>query len=168
MIHPTAIVEPNVQLGPLSVLEPYAILGDTSQNEVRIGPKAFIGRFAMVRGDVQVGEGLRLGSYSSIEGKVRIGEYVTIRGGCEIPSCVIGDRVQIYAKSMFYDTPSLQNGVLKPPVIEDDVILGCDVRVLGGVTVGARALVCAGTFITTDIPPDSYVKRDGTWTKRRP
>lgn len=168
MIHPTAIVEPNVKLGDLSVLEPYAILGDTSQNEVRIGPKAFIGRFAMVRGDVEIGEGIRLGSYSSIEGKVTIGEYVTIRGGCEIPSCTIGDRVQIYAKTMFYDTPGIERGgPLMPPTIEDDVTLACDVRVLGGVTIGARSFVCAGTFVQTDIPPGSYVRRDGTWTKRR-
>lgn len=168
MIHPTAIVEPNVTLGPLTVLEPYAVLGDTSHNEVRIGEKSFIGRYAMVRGDVQTGPGLRLGSYSSIEGTVRIGEWVTIRGGCEIPSCVIGDRVQIYAKTMFYDSPGIANGgPVVPPTIEDDVTLACDVRVLGGVTVGKGSFVCAGAFVTENIPPNSYVRRDGTWTKRR-
>lgn len=169
MIHPTAIVEPNVQLGDLSHLEPYAILGDESHSEVVIGPQAFIGRFAMIRGDVQTGHHLRLGSYSSIEGHVRIGNNVTIRGGCEIPSCTIGDRVSIYAKSMFYDSPSIvSGGALNPPVIEDDVTLACDVRVLGGVTIGARSFVCAGAFIQENVPPDSYVKRDGTWVQRIP
>lgn len=169
MIHPTAIVEPNVVLGGNSVLEPYAILGDSSHNEVKIGPQAFIGRYAMVRGDVLAGHHLRLGSYSSIEGKVTIGDHVTIRGGCEIPSCVIGDRVQIYAKCMMYDSPGIVNGgTVNPPIIEDDVTLACDVRVLGGVTVGARSFVCAGAFVTDDVPPDSYVKRDGTWVQRIP
>lgn len=169
MIHPTAIVEPNVVLGPMSHLEPYAILGDSGPHVVQIGPQAFIGRYAMIRGNVITGHHLRLGSYSNIEGSVVIGDNVTIRGGCEIPSCTIGDRVQIYAKSMFYDTPGIANGGdLNPPVIEDDVTLACDVRVLGGVTVGARSFVCAGAFVQEDIPPDSYVKRDGTWVQRIP
>lgn len=130
-------------------------------------PDLETGHFVLIRGDVRIGDRCRIGSYTSIEGDVVIGDDVTIRGKCEIPSSRIGNRVQIYAGTMFYDTPNLMSGELKPPVIEDDVTLACDVRVLGGVTVGAGSFVCAGAFVTENIPPGSYMKRDGSWTPRR-
>ena len=134
---------------------------------VLVKPDLETGHFTLIRGDVRIGERCRIGSYTSIEGSVVIGDDTVIRGHCEIPSSRIGSRVQIYAGTMFYDTPNLLDGELKPPIIEDDVTLACDVRVLDGVTVGAGSFVCAGAFVTTDIPPNSYVRRDGSWTPRR-
>lgn len=130
-------------------------------------PDLETGHYVLIRGDVRIGERCRIGSYTSIEGDVVIGDDTVIRGRCEIPSSRIGSRVQIYAGTMFYDTPNPRTRELKPPVIEDDVTLCCDVRVLGGVTIGSGSFVCAGAFVTTDVPPGSYVKRDGTWTPLR-
>lgn len=125
------------------------------------------GHWTLIRGNVTIGRGCRIGSYTSVEGDVTIGDDTVIRGRCEIPSSVVGSRVQIYAGTMFYDTPNLLKGELKRPRIQDDVTLACDVRVLGGVTVGRGSFVCAGAFVTNDIPPYSYVKRDGTWVPLR-
>ena len=125
------------------------------------------GHWTLIRGNVRIGERVRIGSYTSVEGDVTIGDDTVIRGRCEIPSSTVGSRVQIYAGTMFYDTPNPLNGVLKPPVIEDDVWLFCDVRVLGGVTVGAGSVVSAGAFVTENIPPGSFVKRDGSFQPRR-
>ncbi len=136
-------------------------------DEVTVGWGFQTGHYALLRGDVTIGNNVRVGSYTSVEGKVTIGDDTVIRGRCEIPSCTIGNRVSIYAYTMFMDTPNPLNGILKPPVIEDDVTLGCDVRVLGGVTVGKGSFVCAGTFVQTDVPPGSYVKRDGTVERLR-
>ncbi len=134
---------------------------------VRYGAELETGHWALLRGNVVIGDRVRIGSYTSVEGDVTIGNDTAIRGRCEIPSSTIGSRVQIYARTMFYDTPNLLTGELRPPVIEDDVTLACDVRVLGGCTVGAGSFVCAGTFVKTDIPPGSYVKPDGSWTPLR-
>lgn len=167
-IHPTAIVYPGVTLGLGAVVSPYAIVGNPSGfPRVRIGMHSFIGNYALIRGQVTTGRCFKLGSHASVEGTVTIGDDTTVRGKCEIPSSTIGHRVQIYARNMFYDTPNLLNGDLVPPVIEDDVTLACDVRVLGGCTVGKGSFVCAGAFVTENIPPGSYVKRDGSWTPLR-
>lgn len=135
--------------------------------EVLYEPDLETGHYALIRGNVKIGKRVRIGSYTSVEGNVTIGDDTVIRGRCEIPSSTVGNRVQIFAGTMFYDTPNPLNGVLKPPVIEDDVWLCCDVRVLGGVTVGAGSFVTAGAFVTKDVPPDSFVKRDGSWVPRR-
>ncbi len=135
--------------------------------EVTVGWGFETGHFTLIRGDVTIGNQVRIGSYTSVEGKVTIGDKTVIRGRCEIPSCTIGNRVSIYACTMFYDTPNPATGILKPPVIEDDVVLCSDVRILGGVTVGAGSFVCAGTFVRENVPAGSYVKRDGTVERRR-
>lgn len=55
-----------------------------------------------------------------------------------------------------------KNGV-KLPVNEDcieimdDVFIGSDSVVLGGVRIGPRAVVAAGSIVTKDVPPDSIV-----------
>lgn len=134
---------------------------------VAYGDDLETGHWSLIRGNVVIGNRCRIGSYTSIEGDVTIGDDTVIRGRCEIPSSTVGSRVQIYARCMFYDTPNLMTGELRPPTIEDDVTLACDVRVLGGCTVGAGSFVCAGAFVTTDIPPRSYVKTDGSWVPLR-
>lgn len=133
-------------------IHPTAIL----QGDIQFGDDPFVGYYSIVRGKVRAGRNLRLGSHASIEGDVLIGDDVTIRGKCEIPNSTIGDRVSIYAGTKFYDTPRL-GGPNVPPVIEDDVVIGCDSAILGGVTVGARSIIGARCFITEDVPPDSYV-----------
>ena len=66
-IHPTAIVEPTVELG----------------DEVEIGPFAFVG------GTAKLGAGTRLHHHASVEGNTVLGE------GCEVfPYCSIGAKTQ--------------------------------------------------------------------------
>lgn len=134
-IHPTAIVEDGVELGE----------------------GASVGYYSIIRGNVRAGRNLRLGSHSSIEGDVVIGDDVTIRGKCEIPNSLIGDRVSIYAGVKFYDTPNPPYGQNRPPIIGDDVVICCDSAILGGVTVGDRSFIGARCFVTEDVPPGSFV-----------
>ena len=42
----------------------------------------------------------------------------------------------------------------KPIVIEDDVLIGTGTIILNGVTIGARSIIGAGSFVTKDIPKD--------------
>jgi acetyltransferase-like isoleucine patch superfamily enzyme len=43
----------------------------------------------------------------------------------------------------------------KPVVIEDDVFLGSNVRVMKGVTIGRGAVIANCSLVVTDIPPNS-------------
>jgi acetyltransferase-like isoleucine patch superfamily enzyme len=44
-----------------------------------------------------------------------------------------------------------------PIVVEDDVWIGCGVRVLKGVRIGTGAIVAAGAVVTRDVPPYAIV-----------
>jgi len=134
-IHPTAIIDGDVELGE----------------------GAQVGYYSIIRGNVKAGRNLRLGSHASIEGDVTIGDDVTIRGKCEIPNSRIGDRVNIYSGVKFYDTPNPPNGPNLPPVIEDDVTICCDSAILGGVIIGAKSFIGARAFVTRNVPPSSFV-----------
>ena len=59
-------------------------------------------------------------------------------------------------------------------VIGDGVFVGSDVQLVAPVTVGANALIAAGTTVTQDVPPDSLaiartpqVNKDGWCLKKR-
>lgn len=125
--------------------------------DVQLGDNPSVGYYSIIRGTVRAGRNLRLGALSSIEGTVTLGDDVTIRGKCEIPNSVIGDRVNIYAGVIFYDTPHPPNGPNEPPIIEDDVTICCNASVLGGVTVGAGSFIGARVFLTESVPPRSFV-----------
>ena len=42
--------------------------------------------------------------------------------------------------------------VLKPVIIEDDVLIGCRSIILKGVTIGKNAVIGSGSVVTKDVP----------------
>lgn len=104
------------------------------------------------------------------------GAELTIGDGCGISSTciwakesiVIGNNVNIGADCLImdHDAHSLDfqkrhtfaddyAGTATAPIrIADDVLIGAKVIVLKGVTIGARAIVGAGSVVTRDIPAD--------------
>ena len=134
-------------------IDPTAII----DGDVRFGKNPQIGWYSIVRGHVRTGQNLRLGALSSIEGTVTIGDDVTIRGKCEIPNSIVGNRVNIYAGVKFYDTPNPMVGRNMPPIIGDDVTICCDAAILGGVVVGQGSFIGARVFLTESVPPNSFV-----------
>ena len=104
------------------------------------------------------------------------GAELTIGDGCGISSSciwakesiVIGNNVNIGADCLImdHDAHSLDfqkrhtfaddyAGTATAPIrIADDVLIGAKVIVLKGVTIGARAIVGAGSVVTRDIPAD--------------
>jgi len=62
----------------------------------------------------------------------------------------IGDRVRFYGNNTV--GTAKENGY---PTIGDDVVVGAGARILGPITVGARAQIGANSVVLHDIPPDS-------------
>lgn len=79
----------------------------------------------------------------------------------------IGDFVMIGSRCVFatvhhsfdqWKMPMIfQPASVKPIVIENDVWIGANVTVLGGVTVGRGAIIAAGAVVTKDVEPYSIV-----------
>ncbi len=129
----------------------YAHEGD---GRVELGPRVHIYRDTVI----EIGYG----------GSVIIGEFTHIQGRCNLKGfledLVIGSNVQMAPGCAFspydhnYDDltrPIWAQGLRSkgPIIVEDDVWLGLDVKVLDGVTIGRGAIVGAGAVVTRDIPP---------------
>lgn len=95
---------------------------------------------------------------------IQIGQNVSIHTGCYIDGLgglVIGDNVSIAHQTsiLSFDhsyedisTPIKYNRLKQGKVIiEDDVWIGCGVRVLSGVTIGNRSIIAAGSVVTKDV-----------------
>ena len=66
--------------------------------------------------------------------------------------CVVYHQVTLGAKTIDMTfTPSLR------PTVGDDVVLAAGAKVLGGVTVGDRAVVGANAVVTRDVDADTVV-----------
>lgn len=98
--------------------------------------------------------------------KISIGEDTWINNGfsaiAEHTSITVGNRVLIGTHVEIYDSDfhgthfSDRNKShaewAKPVVIEDDVFLGSNVRILKGVTIGKGSLIANGAVVVTSIP----------------
>lgn len=66
------------------------------------------------------------------------------------PDVVIGDRLGV-----MHNVTIGTNMDDRVPVIGDDVFIGVNSTVLGGITIGDRVRIAANTAVTTDVPADS-------------
>ena len=87
---------------------------------------------------------------ASGQGGLTLGDNVLVGPGA---ICVTGDhdfkRVDLEAVDQDYTG--------RPIVIGDNVWIGAGAKVLGGVTVGPRAVIAAGAVVTRDVAPGSVV-----------
>jgi maltose O-acetyltransferase len=81
---------------------------------------------------------------------MNIGSYVMIGPNCRFLS--------VQHESNDWKTPMIfQQPTVKPITIADDVWIGADVTVLGGVKIGRGAIVGAGAVVTKDVPAYAIV-----------
>lgn len=80
---------------------------------------------------------------------------ITIGGNCNIGPCVrifSGDH-ELAAAGPRAAGP----GYSKPIVIEDGAWIGAGSMILRGVRIGQRSVICAGSVVARNVPPESYV-----------
>src|SRR6202035_2476901 len=124
-----------------------------------VGPAAVVGHHNLLRSIVTVGEETQLGHHLTIERATRIGSWVRCSPGSHITSsCVLADRVFLGAgvrtvndREMIWRAPD-QSPELIPPSFGYGARVGSGSVILGGVSIGARALVGAGSVVTRDVP----------------
>ena len=162
-IHPTAVIEGNVELGERNVIGAYAVLSGPCElaDDNWIGPHATLGMPAQIRrgpeqrvapaGQVK---GVRIGSRNVIR------EYASVHQGDGRPT-EVGDDCYLMTGSNVPHDGRLGNGCTLSAgvqigghsVLGDGVNLGMSSVVHQHSTVGAFAMVGMQAAVTRDIPP---------------
>lgn len=107
-------------------------------------------------------EPVEVGDYSYVEELTHIAQHTKIGRFCSIANlCTIGaqqHRIDGLSSFPFQRLgPVEKEFETSPTVIGNDVWVGCNAVVMGGVTVGDGAVIGAGAVVTKDVAPYSVV-----------
>lgn len=137
--------------GKTAVLSRYCIMAGRAKT---FGVNIYMGRSVCLKNV----EHLSIGDNVSIHDAC----YLDALGGLEIGNNVsIAHHTSILTFNHTWEDASLPikyNPVQTAPVIiNDDVWVGCGVRIMPGVTIGTRSVIAAGSVVTRDVPPGVIV-----------
>jgi UDP-2-acetamido-3-amino-2,3-dideoxy-glucuronate N-acetyltransferase len=137
--------------------------------DVEFGADVVVHPFTNLYG-CRIGTGSRIGTFVEIQRDVEIGERCKIQSHCFIcTGVVIEDEVFVGHGVVFVNDkkPRATNEVgaratpadweLLPTHVERGASIGSGAVILGGLRIGARALVGAGAVVTRDVLPDEVV-----------
>ena len=115
--------------------------------EVRIGSHARIGRHTYVQVGTEI-LSAEIGAFCSIGTSCHIGMY-------EHPIDNVSTSSRLYLKML--DAKDFYTDIPQPAVIGNDVWIGSNSTILGGVRIGDGAVIGAGAVVTKDVPPYAVV-----------
>jgi bifunctional UDP-N-acetylglucosamine pyrophosphorylase/glucosamine-1-phosphate N-acetyltransferase len=163
VLHPNVTLEGRTEIGEDCILRSYSRLTDCRVGdrveivdhcvlrESRIEDDAVVGPFVHLRPGVLVGRKAKVGNFVEMK-KTELGEGSKANHLSYLGDAKIGKGVNIGAGTITCN----YDGVRKyQTTIGDNVFLGSDTQLVAPVTVGAGAVVAAGTTVTEDVPADS-------------
>ena len=110
-----------------------------------------------IREENRIGNNVSIGTKTVVEFKVIIGDNVRIHSQVFIPEycelkqgCWIGPNVNL--TNAKYPNSLRSKKFLRGVVVEQDAKIGANATILSGITIGANALVGAGSVVTRDVP----------------
>ncbi len=185
-IHSTALVYPGVTLGDLVRVGAYVILGEPEQSKqpgevaLTIGPLSKIrshtviyagntigegfqtGHNVLVREDNEIAEDVSIGSGTVVEHHVKIGRGVRLHSQVFVPEySILEDEAwlgpNVVLTNAKYPQSQQVKSTLKGPHIKTFAKIGANSTLLPGITIGAHALVGAGSVVTKDVPDYAVV-----------
>ncbi len=118
----------------------------------RIGDETRIGTFVEIQKGAIVGARCKISSHTFICEGVHVEDEVFVGHGVQF----INDR---YPRATNRDgTPQTDaDWPLAPTIVRHGASIGTGATILGGLEIGARAIVGAGAVVTRDVPPGAIV-----------
>jgi bifunctional UDP-N-acetylglucosamine pyrophosphorylase / glucosamine-1-phosphate N-acetyltransferase len=129
-------------------------------DESRVGDDVTIGPFAHLRPQTVVEERGRIGNFVEVK-KSRIGRGSKANHLSYIGDATVGEGVNIGAGTI---TCNYDGKEKHPTVLEDRVFVGSNTSLVAPVTVGAGAVIGAGSTITKNVPADALAVGRATQT----
>lgn len=137
-----------------------AVLGDNCsiwhlaqvREEARLGRNCVVGRGAYIGPGVRLGDNCKLQNYALVYEPARLGDGVFIG-----PGVVLTNDTHPRAVTPDGHLKSADDWESVGVVIEDGAAIGARSVCVAPVTIGAWALVAAGSVVTKDVPPHALV-----------
>jgi bifunctional UDP-N-acetylglucosamine pyrophosphorylase / glucosamine-1-phosphate N-acetyltransferase len=152
------VVEPNVVFGPGVTVEEGARICSFSYFEgASIGARARVGPFARLRPGATLAAEVHIGNFVEIK-EARLGAGAKASHLSYIGDSEVGAGANIGAGTITCN----YDGVNKHrTTIGDGAFIGSNTALVAPVTVGAGAIVAAGSVVTGDVPPDALTLARG-------
>ncbi len=163
VVHPTAILEGWIRLGPGARVGPFAWI----RGPAWIGANAEVGHAAIVRGGCVIADDAKVGHASEVK-------HALLLPGAKAPHFnYVGDSVLgsgsnlgagVKIANLKNDGSDVRSagrstGLRKfGAAIGDDVHIGCNAVLAPGTIIGARTAVYAGAMLRGEVPADMIVK----------
>ncbi len=110
----------------------------------------------------KIGKNCTIGSFVEIGSGCTVGDNCKIEAFAYIPQGVhIGNRVLVGPHVVFTNDKYPRIGKPFEPqetFVEDDVVIGANSTILGGITIHKNAMIGAGTVVTRDVPENVILR----------
>jgi acetyltransferase-like isoleucine patch superfamily enzyme len=127
-----------------------------------IGADCVIWPFAMLDGPV-------IGDRCKVASGVTMGPGFKIGNDCFLgPNVVLANDCWPFVEMTGVDTEKLTDGVHFAVVIDDGAVIGANSTLLPGITIGAGAVVAAGSRVTRSLPPGTVWRAENGYTSQVP
>ncbi len=152
VIGPGAVIEPFVVFGPgVRVAAEAVIHGHSHLAGAEVGPRAEIGPFARLRPGTVIGEQAKLGNF--VEAKnTTLGPGAKAGHLTYLGDCAVGAGANIGAGTITCNYDGFNK---HRTVIGEGAFIGSNTAFVAPVTVGADAIVGAGSVVTSDVPAEA-------------
>lgn len=97
---------------------------------------------------IEIGHNVQFGNYCNVAADVIFKNNILMAGRV----CFVGKNDHQYKEpcKLIWDSERGNNGVT---IIEDDVWIGHNATIVGGLTIGKGAIIAAGAVVTKNVPP---------------
>ena len=143
MIHETAVVDNNIKIDDSTKVWHWAQIRENS----KIGKGCIIGK------STYIGCGVKIGDYCKIQNNSSIYQGSILKKGVFIgPHCVLTNDKNPRAVNTDFSLKNGNDWQIKGITIKKGASIGARTVILPGVTIGAWAMIGAGSVVTKDIP----------------
>lgn len=128
----------------------------------KIGKDTFVWQFSIILEGAVIGENCNINCHTFIENDVCLGNNVTVKSGVYLwDGIAIEDNVFVGPNATFtndkYPRSKSYPASFQKTILKKNCSIGANATVLGGVTIGAFAIVGAGSVVTKDVPDYALV-----------
>jgi len=163
VIEPDVVIEPHVWIGPGVRIATRARIRAFSHLEgASVGRGVPVGPFARLRPGAEIAAGAHIGNFVEVKAAA-VGPGAKVNHLSYIGDAEIGAGANIGAGTI---TCNYDGFVKSRTVIGEGAFIGSNTALVAPVTVGDRAIVAAGSTITSDVAPDALAIARGRQTEK--